>query len=265
MSQTTPAHTEVNSSKPVILFVEDDVAYRDQVVKFLNNIPASVDVAGTGDEAVEILLSDEAQAKKYDLIILDMWVPRAKGDGVDRDFGKRFILDLQRDYGLGPESTPIIVHTGHESYEDCVECIRRGAIDYVPKTRSVAADGDEPAYPPVVHESGVETLVKRCSSLLTGGRNKKEESDKQWLSHNSATLSAKYEDRFVAWFDKELLHRALAKSEGDSLLRTAIEIEGRIVIAAGKWADVRNTVLRNPVLRWEIQGISYIEQSVEAG
>jgi DNA-binding NarL/FixJ family response regulator len=65
-----------------------------------------------------------------DLIILDMRMP-IKSDGLTNP--QMGLLLLSASFQLFPRTTPVVIYTGYDSYDDCVSCIKLGAHDYIPK------------------------------------------------------------------------------------------------------------------------------------
>ena len=102
--------------QPNVLFVEDEEALRMTVGDRLRNEGYLVDYAADGDEAYE-----KATRLPFDLIVLDLMLPRRDGLTVCRDI---------RRAGLG---TPIIMLTARAQTDDKVTGLKTGADDYVTK------------------------------------------------------------------------------------------------------------------------------------
>jgi two-component system alkaline phosphatase synthesis response regulator PhoP len=99
-----------------VLLVEDEEALRMTVGDRLRNDGYLVDYAGNGDEAFE-----KATRLPFDLIILDIMLPRRDGFTVCRDI---------REAGL---ITPILMLTARGQTADKVSGLKIGADDYVTK------------------------------------------------------------------------------------------------------------------------------------
>lgn len=106
--------------KPKILVVDDEASIRNMLAFSLNRAEMSVEVAGGGDEALE-LLNDEAQPP--DLIVMDWMMPGLDG------------LQLTRTVrGMpGLEHIPIIMLTARGNERDRTRGLDCGADDYVVK------------------------------------------------------------------------------------------------------------------------------------
>ena len=106
-----------------ILVADDDIA----IVKVLETILASdgyeVDTALDGEEALE-----KASAGTYDLVLLDIVMPRRDGIEVCRR------LRAHERY----RATPVIIVTAHTRHEDMVEAFAAGVTDYIRKPFAVA-------------------------------------------------------------------------------------------------------------------------------
>jgi len=99
-----------------ILFVEDDKGIARFVKKGLLENSFSVDVASNGEEGLE-----SALYKGYDLIILDILLPKMDGREILRRLREREI------------QTPIIFLTAKDSENDIVNGLNLGADDYLTK------------------------------------------------------------------------------------------------------------------------------------
>jgi DNA-binding NtrC family response regulator len=103
-------------TKPSILVVDDDVAFRRVMSAELGRLGYETASAGSGEEAVSRVAETSPE-----VVLLDMRLPGMSGLDV---------LKALRDGGSGPE---IIMLTGHGSIDAAVESIRLGAFDYVVK------------------------------------------------------------------------------------------------------------------------------------
>lgn len=110
-------------SEPVltlkILVVDDEPTYRLVLATALRNSGHTVEICGSGSEAVAIL-----KEERFDLILLDYMMPGISGINL-----------LQWMYGM-KMTTPTILITGHGSEEIATEAWKWGAIDYFVKGQS---------------------------------------------------------------------------------------------------------------------------------
>ena len=99
-----------------VLFVEDEEALRMTVGDRLRNEGYAVECAADGDEGFE-----KATQIPFDLIILDVMLPRKSGFVVCRDIRQAGLI------------TPILMPTARGQTSDKVNGLRIGADDYVTK------------------------------------------------------------------------------------------------------------------------------------
>jgi two-component system copper resistance phosphate regulon response regulator CusR len=99
-----------------VLIAEDDVALANFVRKGLEAEHYAVDVATDGEQAKAM-----ATEFDYDLLILDLILPRADGVVILRHLRTR------------KPSLPIVVLTGRSRVEDRVQCLDLGADDFLAK------------------------------------------------------------------------------------------------------------------------------------
>jgi two-component system response regulator RegX3 len=103
-----------------VLVVEDETAIADAVAYALEAEGFAVDLAADGEEAIE-----RARRKEYELIVLDLRLPKIGGIEVTR------IL-------RGESIVPILMLTAKDSEVDRVVGLEVGADDYVTKPFSMA-------------------------------------------------------------------------------------------------------------------------------
>jgi DNA-binding NtrC family response regulator len=105
-----------------ILLVEDDAAFREQVVKLLgvyNDITESASMS----EARSIL-----SRSRFDVVILDKSLPDGNG------------LDLIPEIKTQAPSTVVIVLTGDSNFNLVKKCLDAGATDYLYKSENIVPD-----------------------------------------------------------------------------------------------------------------------------
>jgi DNA-binding response OmpR family regulator len=99
-----------------ILVVEDDARVASFIQKGLEEEQFQVEVAGDGEVALALALSRE-----YDLIVLDLLLPKREGLSVLAELRQRRI-DL-----------PVLILTAKDAVEDRVAGLNAGGDDYLPK------------------------------------------------------------------------------------------------------------------------------------
>lgn len=104
-----------------ILIVDDEPEFREQVRKTLAAQQYTVDTSSDGDEALERIFADP-----YDLIILDVMLPRRDGFGVLRELRQEKI------------TTPVLMLTARGEVENRIKGLDLGADDYLGKPFSMA-------------------------------------------------------------------------------------------------------------------------------
>ncbi|MBW2568363.1 MAG: response regulator [Deltaproteobacteria bacterium] len=104
------------SCAPKILVVDDEARMRDSLSILLSNEGYNIQTGCNGREAIECL-----DRNSYDMVLLDMMMPEVDGNQV---------MDYIRGQHL---DTMVIVMTGHASIDSAVECVKKGAYDYLKK------------------------------------------------------------------------------------------------------------------------------------
>jgi two-component system copper resistance phosphate regulon response regulator CusR len=99
-----------------ILLVEDEPRVANFVAKGLRERSYAVDVAGDGEAALY-----QTEINIYDLIILDVMLPRRDGLEVCRELRERGV------------KTPVLMLTARDAIDDRVEGLDSGADDYLIK------------------------------------------------------------------------------------------------------------------------------------
>ena len=99
-----------------ILVVEDEIKITRFIKKGLEMEHYTVDVAYDGEEALE-----KAEVNNYDLIILDIMLPKING------------IDVTKKLRENKIETPIIMLTARDTVEDRVKGLDAGADDYLIK------------------------------------------------------------------------------------------------------------------------------------
>jgi two-component system, NtrC family, nitrogen regulation response regulator NtrX len=99
-----------------ILIVDDERAIRNTLKEILEYENHQVEEAADGVEGL-----DKIRTNGFDLILCDIKMPRMDGSEL-----------LDESFKLGIES-PIVMISGHGTIENAVECIKKGAYDFISK------------------------------------------------------------------------------------------------------------------------------------
>jgi len=224
---------------PRILVIEDHKIYLETMVDALSGLPAEVDKAENGRKALMLLADAYRTSRPYDLVVIDMYVPREPGDQVsfseggdpvpaeDQKFGIRFLRDFGRTFRLLPPTTPIIVYTNYPSLEDCIACVRAAAFDYLPKK-------DEEG------EDQLPVLLERCREAL-GLSEAEEDPFIQWFRKNQDEIIDRYGGRIVALVEKDVASRLGLPDE---------PIGAYVLIVGDDYEEVRKQIIEDKDLIW---------------
>lgn len=99
-----------------ILVIEDYAPVRESVVQALQEAGSAVDAAADGEEGLW-----QAQSGEYDVIVLDIALPKLNG------------LDLLRRLRKAADRTPVLLLTARDTVADRVSGLDAGADDYLIK------------------------------------------------------------------------------------------------------------------------------------
>jgi len=109
-------------SNPHVLVVDDEADIRALIKDILKDESYGVTVAANAAEA-----RDALGAAKFDLILLDIWMPDTDGITLLREWSDR-----------GELHCPVVIMSGHGTVDTAVEATRLGAFDFVEKPLSLA-------------------------------------------------------------------------------------------------------------------------------
>ncbi|NQT57197.1 MAG: response regulator, partial [Desulfobacteraceae bacterium] len=99
-----------------ILVVDDEKSIRDGCHRVLTGKGYDVSTAENGQQALDILTKEAV-----DIILLDLKMPVMNGEEV-----------LKKSHDQYPD-IPVIIITGHGTVDTAVECMKKGAYDFIPK------------------------------------------------------------------------------------------------------------------------------------
>jgi DNA-binding response OmpR family regulator len=119
-----------------VLVVEDEVRLAENVAASLREVAGyAVDVSHDGEEGLFL-----AQANSYDLVLLDLMLPRMSG------------LDVLKDMRSAGQDTPVLVLTARDEKDSIIALLNAGADDYLTKPFDLGE------------------LLARCKTLIRRGK-----------------------------------------------------------------------------------------------
>ena len=109
---------------PKILVVDDSATSRRLLAKRVEKLGRHVvETASDGPEALDLLKGSKKSGEGYDLVLLDMFMPKLNGDKVLEEMRKHKAL----------QNIPVIMISGAEDVSQKARCIELGASDFLPK------------------------------------------------------------------------------------------------------------------------------------
>ena len=99
-----------------ILVIDDERAIRNSLKEILSDEGYAVETAENGEEGLQA-----ADKEKYDVIFCDIKMPGM--DGIE-------VLGKLVEAGI---ETPVVMISGHGDIDTAVECIKKGAFDFIQK------------------------------------------------------------------------------------------------------------------------------------
>ena len=109
-------------SNPHVLVVDDEADIRASIQDILGDEGYQVTVAADASEA-----RNAHKNRKFDLILLDIWMPDTDGITLLREWSDKGYLNC-----------PVVIMSGHGTVDTAVEATRLGAFDFVEKPLSLA-------------------------------------------------------------------------------------------------------------------------------
>ena len=104
-----------NKNMPKILVIDDEISIRRTLKDILEYEKYEVADAEDGVKALELIDND-----KFDLILCDIKMPGMDGIEVLEKIVEKY-------------DTPVVMISGHGTIDTAVECIKKGAYDYISK------------------------------------------------------------------------------------------------------------------------------------
>ncbi len=106
--------------RETILVVDDEAGVRASLSGILADEGYLVEAVASGEDALVAL-----QSRRYDLVLLDVWLPGADG------------LEVLTRIRASDTELPVVVISGHGTIETAVKAVRLGAQDFVEKPLSL--------------------------------------------------------------------------------------------------------------------------------
>ncbi|RMX10798.1 response regulator [Vandammella animalimorsus] len=140
-----------------ILVVDDELGIRDLLSEILNDEGHHVDLAENAGQA-----RSACGQSKYDLVLLDIWMPDTDGVSLLKEWSLAGQLDM-----------PVIMMSGHATIDTAVEATRIGAFSFLEKPITLqkllkavnqALEKNPPA-PTNAVSHGVDTLTQANAAL----------------------------------------------------------------------------------------------------
>ncbi len=142
-----------NLDKLSILYVEDDVGTRENLLFYLQHSCKKVFTAADGAEGLELFKKEPS----IDLVISDIYMPKMDGLMMMREIKK---LDAH---------TPFLLLTAYSNQEYMLEAIELGVLSYLVKPIDVKVlfQKMELAYTTIYEQKTLDVLVKKMSSVTS--------------------------------------------------------------------------------------------------
>jgi DNA-binding NtrC family response regulator len=105
-----------------VLVVDDEADIRALIQEILTDENYRVTVAANAAEA-----RSARKETKFDLVLLDIWMPDTDGISLLREWSEHGELD-----------SPVVIMSGHGTVDTAVEATRLGALDFIEKPLSIA-------------------------------------------------------------------------------------------------------------------------------
>jgi DNA-binding response OmpR family regulator len=190
------------------------------------------DLASSVEEAENHLA---AAASPYDILILDLGLPKRKGDLDDPPkHGQEFLESIRKE-----AVKEVIIVSVFREYENVIEAVRKGAVDFIAKPFNTALLQAR------VMESWKRVLEKGSAHLL-------QERIKELVHYNERGLAYRYTSCFGS-FANDVLHKTNQLEEHlhnryglnrkrdsqDYLLQSLLGVEASVNAAKQKWRKLQ--------------------------
>jgi two-component system, NtrC family, nitrogen regulation response regulator NtrX len=228
-----------------ILVVDDEKSIRNTLKEILEYEKFEVDEAAEGQEALE-----KARNNRYDVILLDIKMPRM--DGIE-------VLEQLMKFS----DAPVVMISGHGTVETVVEAIKKGAYDYITKPldlnrllvtirnaqerqtlvsetkalkRKVSKTFDMIGESPAMQE--IKAMIERVAAtdarvLITGANGTGKELVARWLHELSNRVGGPFVEVNCAAIPSELIESVLFGHEKGSFTSAIKQRKGDFEQASG--------------------------------
>lgn len=105
-----------------ILIVDDELGVRELLLEVLEDEGHAIALAANAAQARQV-----CQTKRFDLVLLDIWMPDTDGITLLKEWSAQGLLTM-----------PVIMMSGHATIETAVEATRIGAFDFLEKPIALA-------------------------------------------------------------------------------------------------------------------------------
>jgi ActR/RegA family two-component response regulator len=220
---------------PLVLIIDDDEEFRDDIGPAFvrQRLKGRVITAKDVKSGINYLNTHDAHGEDpIDLAIVDMHMPRSE-DSIDTD-ERAGILYLGFTLRYMKSHCATVIFTAYPTYENCVEAVKNGAYDYIPK---MTESGEK---------SNLDLLEAACNKALSPREDPKHEvPSSDWLARNYKWLCDQYGGKCVV-----LVAEEQAKAAGLISGKSEKVRDGLFVIFGDSYPDVRQQINVNSVL-WQ--------------
>lgn len=205
-------------SAPSVLIADDNKMLRDNLKKLFEREGFHVTCTASINDSINGIYK-----KHFDIIVLDMRMPRKTGDGsVERDAGL-VVTQLMRNLSLVGQDAFVVVFTAFPKVKDWFAVIRAGAY-YLPKIVSGKKMSEE--------------LVAECNRYVSGQAVHQREHELRWLAQDYEQLIRQFGGKTVA-----VVERKAAEREG---LRGGKRIGNCVVFSARNPEELQKKIIKTP-------------------
>jgi len=185
----------------------------------------------SANDIIERLLRGVQARDPFELLILDMPMPRGTGQPTEPEMGLEVLATVFNSekwkFPLLASHTAVIFYVKSPKYQHAVRCLRGGAQDYLPK---FGPSG----------QSNTIRLFERCRQLFEESVVEAEAAH-WWFQRNQKRLALEHGGQFIAGVETERARHAV--------LRGPV-LDGVVIIVGKSYGDVQQQILCNKMLRW---------------